>query len=84
MYVITPEKRHGFIGELITNNKHSLFIFWVENDAEIRRFEKKVVAEDPQRLFEIMEMVIRLRKMNAVDRDEQEYLLDTYKKALEL
>lgn len=32
----------------------------------------------------IMRAVIRLRKMNAVDRDEQEYLLDTYKKALEL
>lgn len=59
MYVITPEKRHGFIGELISSNKHSLFIFWVENDAQIRRFKKKCVAEDPQRLFEIMEMVIR-------------------------
>lgn len=32
----------------------------------------------------IMRAVIRLRKMNAVDQDEQEYLLDTYKKALGL
>lgn len=68
MYVKTPEKRHGFIGELITNNKHSLFIFWVENDAEIRRFEKKVVAEDPQRLFEIMEMVKRHENRNGIQR----------------
>ena len=68
MYLITPEKRHGFIGELIVNNKHSLFIFWVENDAEIRRFEKKVVAEDPHRLFEIMEMVIRHENRNGIQR----------------
>jgi hypothetical protein len=45
-----------------------LFIFWVENDAEIRRFEKKVVAEDPQRLFEIMEMVIRHENRNGIQR----------------
>lgn len=68
MYVITPEKRHGFIGELITNNKHSLFIFWVENDAEIRRFEKKFVSEDPHRLFEIMEMVKRHENRNGIQK----------------
>lgn len=32
----------------------------------------------------IIRQIIKLRAMNAVDRDEQEYLLDTYKKALEL
>lgn len=42
--------------------------------------EAKSVGYD----VKIMRAVIRLRKMNAVDRDEQEYLLDTYKKALEL
>ena len=42
--------------------------------------EAKAVGYD----VKIMRAVIRLRKMNAVDRDEQEYLLDTYKKALEL
>ena len=32
----------------------------------------------------IMRAVIKLRKMNAADRDEQESLLETYKKALDL
>jgi uncharacterized protein (UPF0335 family) len=31
-----------------------------------------------------MRAVIKLRKMNAADRDEQEFLLDTYKKALDI
>ncbi len=32
----------------------------------------------------IMRAIIKLRKMNAADRDEQEHLLDAYKKALDL
>lgn len=32
----------------------------------------------------IMRTIIKLRKMNAADRDEQETLLETYKKALDL
>ena len=32
----------------------------------------------------IMRAIIKLRKMNAADRDEQEFLLETYKKALDL
>lgn len=32
----------------------------------------------------IMRAVMKLRKQPAVDRDEQEYLLDVYKKALDL
>ena len=32
----------------------------------------------------IMRTIIKLRKMNATDREEQEYLLDTYRKALDL
>ncbi len=32
----------------------------------------------------IMRAVIKLRKMNAADRDEQEFLLDTYRKALDI
>ena len=30
----------------------------------------------------IMRTIIKLRKMNQADRDEQEFLLDTYRKAL--
>lgn len=32
----------------------------------------------------IMREIIRLRKMNAADRDEQETLLETYRKALDM
>lgn len=32
----------------------------------------------------IMRAIINLRKMNAADRDEQEFLLETYKKALDI
>ena len=32
----------------------------------------------------IMRAVLKLRKMNAADRDEQELLLETYRKALDI
>lgn len=32
----------------------------------------------------IMRTIIKLRKMNAADRDEQEFLLETYRKALDI
>lgn len=32
----------------------------------------------------IMRAIIKLRKMNAADRDEQEFLLDAYRKALDI
>jgi uncharacterized protein (UPF0335 family) len=54
--------------------------------------EKKAIASDIKDIFaeaksagfdvKIMKAVIKLRKMNAADRDEQEFLLDTYRKAL--
>lgn len=47
MYLVTAEKKHGCIGELIRSNDKSLFIFWVENDAQISRFNEFVLAEDP-------------------------------------
>lgn len=56
--------------------------------------EKKAIASDIRDIFaeaksagfdvKIMRAVIKLRKMNAADRDEQELLLDTYKKALDI
>ena len=47
---------------------------------------KDVYAEAKSSGFDtkIMKNVIKLRKMNAADRDEQEYLLETYCKALGL
>ena len=32
----------------------------------------------------IMREIIKLRKMNAADRDEKEFLLETYRKALDI
>ena len=56
--------------------------------------EKKALSGDIRDVFaeaksagfdvKIMRAILKLRKMNAADRDEQEYLLDTYRKALDL
>lgn len=42
--------------------------------------EAKSGGFDPK----IMRAVIKLRKMNAADRDEQEFILDMYRKALDI
>lgn len=56
--------------------------------------EKKALSGDIRDVFaeaksagfdvKIMRVILKLRKMNAADRDEQEFLLDTYRKALDL
>lgn len=56
--------------------------------------EKSAIASDVRDIFaeaksagfdtKIMKQIIKLRKMNAADRDEQEYLLETYRKALDI
>ena len=56
--------------------------------------EKKNIASDIKDIFaeaksagfdtKIMKTIIKLRQMEAADRDEQEFLLETYKKALDL
>lgn len=56
--------------------------------------EKKSLGSDIKDIFaeakgagfdtKIMREIIKLRKMNAADRDEKEFLLDTYRKALDL
>lgn len=42
--------------------------------------EAKAIGFD----VKIMRKIIKLRKMDAADREEQEFLLDTYKKALDI
>ena len=42
--------------------------------------EAKSAGFDPK----IMKVIIKLRKMNAADRDEQEFLTETYRKALDI
>lgn len=56
--------------------------------------EKKAIAGDIREVFaeakadgfdvKIMRTILKLRKMDAADRDEQEMLIDTYRKALDL
>ena len=56
--------------------------------------EKAAIASDIRDIFaeaksagfdvKIKKTVIKLRKMNAADRDEQELLLETYRKALDI
>lgn len=56
--------------------------------------ERKGISSDIRDIFaeaksagfdtKIMKTVIKLRKMNAADRDEQEFLLETYRKALDI
>lgn len=56
--------------------------------------EKKGIASDIRDIFaeaksagfdvKIMRVVLKLRKMNAADRDEQEMLTETYHKALDI
>lgn len=56
--------------------------------------EQKALSSDIRDIFaeakgagfdvKIMRTIIKLRKMNAADRDEQETLLETYRRALDL
>lgn len=56
--------------------------------------EKKAIAGDIRDIFaeaksagfdvKIMREILKLRKMDAADRDEKELLLETYRKALEM
>lgn len=57
-----------------------------EEKAGIASDIKDVYAEAKSAGFDnkAIRAVIKLRKMNAADRDEQEIILDTYRKALDI
>ena len=57
-----------------------------EEKAEIAGDIRDVFAEAKSAGFDpkIMRIVIKLRKRGAAKRDEEEFLIDTYKKALDL
>lgn len=57
-----------------------------EEKSSINQDIREIFAEAKSAGFDtkIMKAVIRLRKMNAADRDEQEFLLETYRKALDI
>lgn len=56
--------------------------------------EKTAISSDIRDVFaeaksagfdvKIMRVILKLRKMNAADRDEQEFLTETYRKALDI
>ena len=52
----------------------------IESDIRDVYAEAKSVGFD----VKIIRAIIKLRKMNAADRDEQELLLDTYRRALNI
>ena len=74
----------------IAADKLRAFIERIEHLEE----EKKSVSDDIREVFaeakadgfdvKIMRTILKLRKMDAADRDEQEMLVDTYRKALDL
>lgn len=88
---ITEEdgEKNNIVGGIAVDRLRSL-IERIERSEE----EKKAIQSDIRDIFaeaksagfdvKIMRTIIKLRKMNAADRDEQEFILDTYRKALDL
>lgn len=89
--MITKEddKKNNIIGGIAVDRLRSLI-------ERIERLEegKAAIASDIRDVFaeaksagfdaKVMRAVIKLRKMNVADRDEQEYLIETYRKALDV
>ena len=77
------------VGGIATDRLRSLIerIEKLEEDKkEISTDIREVFAEAKSAGFDvkIMRAILKLRKMNAADRDEHEFLLDTYRKALDM
>lgn len=87
--LITKEddERNNIIGGIDVNRLTSL----IERIEKLNE-EKEGISSDIRDIFaeaksagfdvKIMRAIIKLRKMNAADRDEQEFLIETYRKAL--
>lgn len=77
------------VGGIATDRLRSL----IERIEQLEE-EKKGIQSDIRDIFaeaksagfdvKIMRIVLKLRKMNAADRDEQEFLTETYRKALDI
>ena len=76
------------VGGIAVDRLRSLIerIEWLtEEKKSLQNDITDVFAEDKAGFdVKIMRAIIKLRKMNAADRDEQEFLLETYRKALDL
>ena len=57
-----------------------------EEKSELAGDIRDIFAESRSAGFDVktMRKIIKLRKQNAADRDEEEYLLETYRRALDL
>ena len=77
------------VGGIATDRLRSLIerIEWLEEEKKgIQSDICDIFAEAKSAGFDvkIMRIVLKLRKMNAADRDEQEFLTETYRKALDI
>lgn len=89
--MITKEddEKNNIIGGIAVDRLRSLIerIERLEEEkAGITSDIRDIFAEAKSAGFDvkIMRTIIKLRKMNAADRDEQEYLIETYRKALDI
>lgn len=83
------DERNNIIGGIAVDRLRSL----IERIERLEE-EKKGIQSDIRDIFaeakgsgfdvKAMRAVLKLRKMNASDRDEQEIILDTYRKALDI
>ena len=83
------DEKNNIVGGIAADRLRSL----IERIERLEE-EKKGVQSDIRDIFaeaksagfdvKAMRAVIKLRKMNVADRDEQELILDTYRKALDL
>ena len=89
--MITKEddEKNNIVGGIDVNRLRSL----IERIERLEE-EKNSIAQDIKDVFaeangvgfdvKIMRKIIKLRKMSAVDRDEQEFLIEAYRKALDI
>lgn len=83
------DEKNNIIGDIDANRLRSI----IERIERLEE-EKTAITSDIRDIFaeaksagfdaKILRAVIKLRKMNAADRDEQEYLIETYRKALDI
>ena len=83
------DERNNIVGGIAVDRLRSLIgrIERLEEEKKgIQSYIRDIFAEAKGSGFDVkaMRAVLKLRKMNASDRDEQEIILDTYRKALDI
>lgn len=87
--IATSETKPAEVGGIAVDRLRSL----IERIERLEE-EKAAIASDIRDIFaeaksagfdvKIMRMILKLRKMNAADRDAEDYLIETYRKALDV